>query len=137
MQIRGKIISISDNVAVVCVIGEKTACGSCSSCPKKMGIQDIINVAAINGIQTGQEVVLHDTKNWFTKNKIVFALLAFVSGIIATELLSKIISFGAYHKQIDLSGGGLTMAIMLVVLWVRRPRYLFRIELMEGGKTEL
>lgn len=137
MQIRGKIISISDNVAAVCVIEEKTACGSCSACPKKMGIQDIINVAAINGIQTGQEVVLHDTKNWFTKNKIVFILLAFVSGIIVTELLSKIILFGAYHKQIDLSGGGLTMAIMLVVLWVRRPRYLFRIELMEGGKTKL
>lgn len=137
MQIRGKIISISDNVAAVCVIRENTACGSCSACPKKMGIQDIIKVAAINGIQTGQEVVLHDTKNWFTKNKTVFALLAFVSGIIVTELLSKIISFGAYHKQVDLSGGGLTMAIMLVVLWVRRTRYLFRIELREGGKTEL
>lgn len=137
MQIRGKIISISDNVAAVCIIRENTACGSCSACLKKMGIQDIIKVAAINGIRTGQEVVLHDTKNWFTKNKILFALLAFVSGIIVTELLSKIISFDAYHKQVALSGGGLTMMIMLVVLWVRRPRYLFRIELMEGRKTEL
>lgn len=140
MQIRGKIISISDNVAEVCVIRENTACGSCSACPKKMGIQDIIKVATIAGIQIGQEVVLHDTKNWFTKNKVVFALLAFVSGTIVTELLSKIVSFGAYHKQVDLSGGGLTMVIMSVVLWVRRPRYLFRInriKLREGGKTEL
>ncbi|CAG0943009.1 hypothetical protein BROC_02093 [Candidatus Brocadiaceae bacterium] len=140
MQIRGKIISISDNVAEVCIIRENTACGSCSACPKKIGIRDIIKVATIAGIQIGQEVVLHDTKNWFTKNKIVFALLAFVSGTIMTELLSKIISFGAYHIQVGLFGGGLTMVMMMVVLCVRRPRYLFkinRIKLEEGGKTEL
>jgi len=100
-----------------------------------LGIRDIIKVAAINGIRVGQEVVLRDTKNWLTKNKIVFALLAFVSGIILTELISKIISFGAYHKEIDLLGGGLVMMVMLFVLWVKRPRYLFRIELIEGGKT--
>ena len=135
MQIRGKIISISGNVAEVCIIKENTACGSCSTCLKKMGIRDIIKVAAINGIRVGQEVVLRDTKNWLTKNKIVFALLAFVSGIILTELISKIISFGAYHKEIDLLGGGLVMMVMLFVLWVKRPQYLFRIELIEGGKT--
>ena len=135
MQIRGKIISISGNVGEVCIIKENTACGSCSTCLKKMGIRDIIKVAAINGIRVGQEVVLRDTKNWLTKNKIVFALLAFVSGIILTELISKIISFGAYHKEIDLLGGGLVMMVMLFVLWVKRPQYLFRIELIEGGKT--
>lgn len=119
----------------MCIIKENTACGSCATCPKKMGVRDIIKVAAIDGIQIGQEVVLCDTKNWFTKNKIVFSLLAFVSGIILTEFISKIISFGAYHKEIDLLGGGLAMIVMLVVLWGRRPQYFFRIDLSEGGKT--
>ena len=137
MQIRGKIVSISGRVAEVCIIQEDTACRSCSTCPKKMGVHDIIQVDAIKGIHVGQEVVLRDTNNWFTKNKMVFTILAFVSGIILTELLSKIISFGAYHRQIDLLGGGLAMAVMLVVLWGKRPGYLFRIELMERGETEL
>ncbi|MCF6154219.1 MAG: hypothetical protein E3K36_02985 [Candidatus Brocadia sp.] len=134
MQIRGKVISISGKVAEVCIIKENTACGSCSTCLKKMGVRDIIKVAAISGIQIGQEVVLHDTKNWLRKNKIVFSLLAFVSGIILTEFISKIISFGAYHKEIDLLGGSLVMIIMLLVLWVKRPQYLFRIDLIKGGK---
>jgi hypothetical protein len=137
MQIRGRIISISDKVAEVCIIKENTVCGSCAACPKKMGVRDIIKVAAIDGIQIGQEVVLHETKNWLTKNKIVFSLLAFVSGIILAEFISKVISFGAYHEEIDLLGGGLAMIAMRLVLWVKRPRYLFRIELREGGKTEL
>ncbi len=137
MQVRGKVISISGKVAEVCVIKEDITCGSCSTCPKKMGVRDIIKVAVINGIRIGQEVVLHDTKNWFTKNKIVFVLLAFVVGVILAELLAKIISFGAYHKEVDLFGGGLTTMIMLIVLWFKRPQYLFRIELIEGGKTEL
>lgn len=137
MQIRGKILSISGSVAEVCIIKENTACGSCATCLKKLGVRDSIKVAAIKGIQIGQEVVLHDTKNWFMKNKIVFVLFAFVSGIILTELMSKIISFGAYNKEIDLLGGGLVMIVTLLVLWVKRPQYLFRIELMEGGKTEL
>lgn len=137
MQIRGKVISISGSVAEVCIIKENTACESCATCPKKMGVRNIIKVAVIDGIQIGQEVVLRDTKNWLTKHKIVFSLLAFVSGIILTEFISKIISFGAYHKEIDLLGGGLAMTVMLIVLWVRRPRYLFRIELKEGGKIAL
>ncbi|MCK6469805.1 MAG: SoxR reducing system RseC family protein [Candidatus Brocadia sinica] len=137
MQIRGKILSISGNIAEVCIIKENVTCGSCSACPKKLGVRDILKVAAIDGIQIGQEVVLHDTKNWLMKNKIVFSLLAFVSGIILTEFISKIISFGAYHKQIDLLGSGMATVIALVVLWVKRPRYLFRIELIGRGKTKL
>lgn len=137
MQIRGRIIFISGKVAEVCIIKENTACGSCATCLKKMGVHDIIKVAAIDGIQIGQEVVLRDTKNWLTENKIVFSLLAFVSGIILTEVISTIVSFGTYHKQVDLLGGGLTTMIMLVVLWFKRPQYLFRIELIEGGKTEV
>lgn len=137
MQIRGKVVFISGKVAEVCIIKENTACGSCATCPKKMGVRDIIKVAAIDGIQIGQEVVLHDTKNWFTRHKVVFSLLAFVSGCMLTEFMSKVISFGAYHKEIDLLGGGLAMTVMLIVLWVMRPRYLFRIELKEGGKIAL
>lgn len=135
MQIRGKILSISGKVAEVCVIKENPVCESCATCPKKMGVRDIIKVAAIDGIQIGQEVVLHDTKNWLTKNTMIFSLLAFISGIILTELISKIISFSTYHKEIDLLGGGLATVILLVVLWVKKPRYLFRIDLIEGGKT--
>lgn len=135
MEIRAKVMSISGKVAEVCIIKENTLCVSCAACPKKMGVHDIIKVAAINGIEIGQEVLLRDTKSWLTKNKILFSLLAFVSGIILAEFISKIISFGAYHKEIDLLGGGLVMIVMLLVLWVKRPQYFFRIDLMEGRKT--
>lgn len=134
MQIRGKILSISCNVAEVCIIRENTACESCSACPKKMGIRDIITVAAINGIRIGQEVVLRETRNWFIKNKIVVALLAFVLGIILTESISTIVSFGAYRTEFDLLGGGLITIIIMMVLRIKRPRYLFKIALAEGGK---
>lgn len=134
MQIRGKILSISCNVAEVCIIRENTACESCSACPKKMGIRDIITVAAINGIRIGQEVVLRETRNWFIKNKIVVALLAFVLGIILTESISTIVSFGTYRTEFDLLGGGLITIIIMMVLRIKRPRYLFKIALAEGGK---
>lgn len=134
MQIRGKILSISCNVAEVCIIRENTACESCSACPKKMGIRDIITVAAVNGIRIGQEVVLRETRNWFIKNKIVVALLAFVLGIILTESISTIVSFGAYRTEFDLLGGGLITIIIMMVLRIKRPRYLFKIALTEGGK---
>jgi len=51
MQIRGKVVSITGNVAEVCIIRENTACGSCSTCLKKMGVRDITKVDAIKGIQ--------------------------------------------------------------------------------------
>ncbi len=111
---------------------EPVECGSCSTCPKKMGVRDIIKVAALHGIQVGQEVMLEDTTNWFTRNKILFALLSFVAGIIWTELLTMIISFGAYHTAADLFGGGLTMMALLIVLWIKRQKYLFRIKMIEG-----
>lgn len=137
MQIRGRVVSISGDVAEVCIIREDTACVSCSTCLKKMGIRDIVKVAAIEGIQVGQEVILRDNKNWFRKNKIVFTLIAFISGIIVTEAIAAVISFGAYRKEVDLLGGGILTIIMLMVLWAKRPQYLFRIELIEGGKLIL
>ena len=135
MQIRGKIISISDDTAEVCIITENAACGSCPTCPKKMGVRDVIKVAAVKDIQVGQEVVLSDTKNWFTKNKIVFVVIAFVLGIILTETMSTIISLSTYRKEVDLLGGSILTIIALVVSWIKRPRYLFRIDLMKGGET--
>ena len=78
-------MSISGDVAEVCIIRENTACGSCSACPKKMGVRDITKVAAIKGIQNGQEVVLRDNINWFFKNRIMLVLVAFVLGIIVNS----------------------------------------------------
>ncbi|MDO8140575.1 MAG: SoxR reducing system RseC family protein [Candidatus Brocadiales bacterium] len=135
MQIRGKVVSISGGVAEVCIIRENTACGSCSACPKKMGVRDIIKVAAIKGIQIGQVVVLHDNINWFLKNRIMLVLVAFVLGIILTETVATIISFGTYRGGIDLLVGGVLTLIVIVVSWVKKPRYLFRIEQIEGGET--
>lgn len=135
MQIRGKVVSISGDVAEVCIIRENTACGSCSACPKKMGVRDITKVAAIKGIQIGQEVVLRDNINWFFKNRIMLVLVAFVLGIIVTEALSAIVSFGTYRGGIDLLVGGILTLIVLVVSWVKKPRYLFRIEQIEGGEN--
>ena len=135
MQIRGKVVSITGNVAEVCIIRENTACGSCSTCLKKMGVRDITKVAAIKGIQIGQEVVLRDNITWFIKNRIMLVVVAFVLGIIVTEAMSFIISFGTYRGGIDLLVGGILTLIVLVVSWVKKPRYLFRIEHIEGGKT--
>ena len=135
MQIRGKVVSISGDVAEVCIIRENTACGSCATCLKKMGVRDITKVSAIKGIQIGQEVVLRDNITWFIKNRIMLVLVAFVLGIIVTEATATIISFGTYRGAIDLLVGGILTLIVLVVSWVKKPRYLFRIEQIEGGRT--
>ena len=135
MQIRGKVVSISGDVAEVCIIRENTACGSCSTCPKKMGVRDITRVAAITGIQIGQAVGLRDNINWFFKNRIMLVLVAFVLGVILTEAASSIISFGTYSGGMDLLAGGILTLIVLVVSLVKKPRYLFRIEQIEGGRT--
>jgi len=128
-------VSISGDFAEVCIIRENTACGSCSTCLKKMGVRDITKVAAIKGIQMGQEVVLRDNITWFLKNRIMLVLVAFVLGIIVTEAAATIISFGTYRGAIDLLVGGILTLIVLVVSWVKKPRYLFRIEQIEGGRT--
>ncbi|MDE2216618.1 MAG: SoxR reducing system RseC family protein [Planctomycetota bacterium] len=135
MQIRGKIVSISGDEIEVCIIRENTTCGSCSTCPKKMGIRDIVKVAAIKEVQIGQEVVLCDNKNWFIKNKVVFAVIAFVLGIIMAEGISTVVSFGQYREEADLLGGMILTIILLIVSRIRKPRYLLRIERVEGGKT--
>ena len=135
MQIRGKVVSITGDVAEVCIIRENTACGSCSACPKKMGVSDITKVAAIKGIQIGQEVVLRDNISWFIKNRIMLVVVAFVLGIILTEVTSTIVSFGTYRAGMALLVGGILTLIVLIVSWIRKPRYLFRIEQIEGGKT--
>ena len=127
MQIRGKVVSISGDVAEVCIIKENTACGSCSTCLKKMGVRDITKVASVKGIQIGQEVVLRDNINWFSKNRIILVVAAFVSGIILTEAASTVISFGSYRGGMDLLVGGILTSIVLIVSWVKKPRYLFRI----------
>ena len=127
MQIRGKVVSISGDVAEVCIIKENTACGSCSTCLKKMGVRDITKVASVKGIQIGQEVVLRDNINWFSKNRIILVVAAFVSGIILTEAASTVISFGSYRGGMDLLVGGILTLMVLIVSWVKKPRYLFRI----------
>src|SRR3989339_235849 len=128
MQIRGKVVSISGDFAEVCIIKENTACGSCSTCLKKMGVRDITKVASVKGIQIGQEVVLRDNINWFSKNRIILVVAAFVSGIILTEAASTVISFGSYRGGMDLLVGGILTSIVLIVSWVKKPRYLFRID---------
>lgn len=135
MEIRGTVVSIFHGIADICVIKEKAVCGTCSACPKKAGVNDVIKVAVIGGLQVGQKVVLHDTKNWFMRNKITLILIAFVSGVIMSELLSLIAPFGVYKNEVDVFGGCLLTTIVLAVLWMKRSRYPFRIERIEGGDT--
>ena len=135
MEIRGKVVSITGEVAEVCIIRENTACGTCSACPKKMGVRDITKVATVKGIQIGQEVVLRDNISWLIKNRIMLVVVAFVLGIILTEVTSTIVSFGTYRGGMALLVGGILTLIVLIVSWIRKPRYLFRIEQIEGGKT--
>ncbi|TLD43681.1 MAG: hypothetical protein JETT_0112 [Candidatus Jettenia ecosi] len=135
MEIRGKIVSIHGNSAEVCIILENKACGSCSACPKKMGVQDIVQVAVIEGVQVGQEVVLRSNKNWFTKNTWIIIVIAFVLGLIITEAISMAVSFGAYRKNIDILGASIVTVIVSIIVWLKRPQYLFRIELTKRGKT--
>ena len=134
MQIRGKIVSISGDEVAVCIIRENTACGSCSTCPKKMGIRDIVKVAAIKGVQIGQEVVLCDNKNWFVKNNVVVAVIAFVLGMMMAEGISTVISFGQYREEVDLLGGVILTIILLIVSWIKKPGYFLRIERIGGEK---
>lgn len=126
-------MSISGDVAEVCIIRENTACGSCSECSKKMGGGDIVKVAAINGIQIGQEVVLQRNTNWFLKNRIMIALIAFVLGVILTETAAAIMSFDTRSGGIDIISGGIFTLIVIVVSSVKKPKYLFRIAPTEMG----
>lgn len=134
MKIRGKVVFITDDVAEVCIIRENTACESCSACPKKMGVRDITKVAVVKGIQIGHEVVLRDNISWLIKNRIMLVVVAFVLGILLTEATSTIVSFGTYRGGMALLVGGILTLIVLIVSWIRKPRYLFRIEQIEGGK---
>lgn len=117
------------------MIKEKAVCGDCTACPAKAGVSDVMKVAVTVGLQVGQRVVLHDTKNWFVRNKITFTLIAFVVGVIMSELMSLIMPFGVYRNDADVFGGCLLTTIVLTVLWMKRPRYLFRITRIEGGNT--
>ena len=96
--------------------------------------RDITKVAAVKGIQIGQEVVLRDNISWFIKNRIMLVVVAFVLGIILTEVTSTIVSFGTYRGGMALLVGGILTLIVLIVSWIRKPRYLFRIEQIERGE---
>ena len=133
MEIRGTVVSIFHGIADICVIKEKAACGDCSACPTKSGVSDVMKVAAIEGLQVGQRVVLRDAKNWFMRNKITLILIAFVAGVIMSELMSLIAPFGVYRNDADVFGGCLLTTIVLAVLWMKRSRYPFRIARIEGG----
>ena len=135
MEIRGNVVSIFHGIADICVIKEKAVCGDCTACPAKAGVSDVMKVAVTEGLQVGQRVVLHDTKNWFVRNKITFTLIAFVVGVIMSELMSLIIPFGVYRNDADVFGGCLLTMIVLAVLWMKRSRYPFRIARIEGGDT--
>lgn len=92
-----------------------------------MGNLENVIVAAIAGLQAGQEVVLAENKSWFAKNRILLAVFAFVLGIVAVEGLSLIVSFGGQRQGVGLLGGATATAIFFVVLWAKKPRYLLKI----------
>lgn len=127
MEVRGRVVSVSEDIAEVCVLKENVSCGDCSACFKKMGDLESVIVAAIPGLQAGQEIVLSDNKSWFAKNRIVLAVFAFVLGVVAVEGLSVIVSFGGQRQGVDFLGGATATAIVFVVLWVKKPRYLLKI----------
>jgi hypothetical protein len=135
MRLSGKIVAISGNEADVCLIEEKKVCESCSTCPKKMGVHDVIKVASIKGILIGQEIVLCDTISWFTKNRILLVVSAFVFGIIIAEAIATNIPFGAYRRAIDFTIGGMFAAVIYAISWFKKPKYLFRIEQISEKQT--
>ncbi len=128
MRLSGKIVAISGNEADVCLIEEKKICESCSTCPKKTGVHNVIKVASIKGILIGQEIVLCDTISWFAKNRILLAVVAFIFGIIIAEAIAAILPFGAYRKMIDFTIGGILAAGVFFISWLKKPKYLFKIE---------
>lgn len=135
MVMRGRVVSISNGVAKVCIIKERTVCGMCSACPKKTGTNESVDVEAIKGTRVGQEVVIRNNRNWLSRHKTMCALVAFISGVMITEALSVIVPFGAHRKEFDLFGGGVFTIIVAIVSWIFRPRYLLRIELIKGEKA--
>jgi hypothetical protein len=131
MEIRGNVLSVSGNVAEVCIINrERKACENCSACPQETGTQDSIRVAAVPGIRTGQEVILQSNKNWFIRNKILLIVIAFVLGMVITEAIGKLVSFGTYSRNITMAGGITASVIVSCIVWIKRPQYLFKIKLV-------
>ncbi|MCF6158515.1 MAG: hypothetical protein E3K32_08055 [wastewater metagenome] len=135
MEIKGKVLSVSHGVADVCIIREGKACGNCSACPKKTGVQDTVQVVAGKGIRVGQEVILRSNKDWFAQNWIMSAVAAFVLGMIVTEAILKVISINIHHTNIDIVGGVILTGVFFCLLWLKKPRYLFRIETKEEEKA--
>lgn len=135
MELRGKIVSISRNTVDVGIIQESKTCENCSACPKKMGVQDIVRVAAIKGISVGQEVIVRGNKNWFIKNRIMLIVIAFVSGMIITETISRTTSIRIHSKNIHILVGSIFTLVVSFLLWIKKPRYLFKIDLVKGEKV--
>ncbi len=135
IQIRGKILSVSGGIAEVCIIKKHGTCESCSTCPKKTGIQDVVKVRTIQGIQVGQEVVLLSKRNLFTRNKIMLAVIAFVFGIIMTEIIASTAALTFYRTEVDILGGCISMFLLLLIVWMKSPKDLYTIQLIEGKNT--
>jgi hypothetical protein len=134
MEIRGRVISLSNGVAKVCIVKENTTCGECSACPAKMGIRDVVSAEAVKGVLVGDVVVLKDNRSWFVKNNIMLVIAAFVLGVMITEAISAAASFNAYRKEIDLLGGCIAAIIEAIIARFLKPKYYFRIELIKGEK---
>lgn len=125
----GKIVSLSRECAEVCIIDNEKLCGNCSACPRKKGTNDIVKVLPIKNVKIGQLVILRDNRNWINKNKILSLTGGFILGVIISEVLLKIISFGAYRSEYDFIGGGILVAVMLILIRTTKPNYFFRMEL--------
>lgn len=128
-QMTGKIVSLSEECAEVCIVETEKSCGNCSACPVKNRPEDIIKVSPVKNAKIGQFVFLHDDRNWINKNKATALIGGFISGVIIAEALSKIVSFGAYRPEYDFIGGGIMVVIMMFLIKATKPNYFFRMEL--------
>ncbi|GJQ48103.1 hypothetical protein KsCSTR_32240 [Candidatus Kuenenia stuttgartiensis] len=135
-QMIGRIVSLSEECAEVCIVDTQSACSNCSSCPKKTGTKDIIKVAGLNKVKAGQLVILRDNRNWINKNKIISLIGGFIFGVILSEVFSKIIVFRTYRSEYDFIGGGIMVVIMIILIKITKPNYCLRMELYGEKKRE-
>lgn len=135
-QMIGRIVSVSEECAEVCIVDTQGACSNCSSCPKKTGTKDIIKVAALNNVKVGQLVILRDNRNWINKNKIISSIGGFIFGVILSEVFSKITAFRTYRSEYDFIGGGIMVVIMIILIKITKPNYCLRMEMYGEKKRE-
>lgn len=133
MPIKGRVVSVHNGVAEVCIIREAGTCGTCATCPKKIVMQGVIKVASIKGVRPGKCVILSTNATWFRKHWIILTVTAFICGILIAEGISALMPLATFEERYVILGGIVFSMIVLFISLLKKPRYPLKIERTEEG----